>query len=601
MKEIVISGKDWSSLDDTFNYPENIDRSSALQKYFPRYKNLFGHELSPFNLGIYQTAAKNENDGDVLKSTKYIGVMPLLARVNDSEKKPDNCQIIKVISRFGISPTAMLKEVLAGKDYYETPDMFKIKSYNLNEWKKTSNTNIQEKVLFGVINGIGKIDLSACVDGNSDGHKKSDLGIADSYGVFEIIDFLSKAKEICKKSLKKQSKRVEENLNCKVKGRILVQKQIKNNVVKGQIHKTFCAYNKMSSNIKENQIIKYALHICKKHEIGDSLSEDIRFCMNALNDVPLKKCCISDFVGLKNNGAFKEYKEALLSAKKVIGRYALAYENGKESDTENETKALLVNHQVLPYFIDMNLLFEYYCRALFKKVIDSTELKKSYSLERAKEAKRLLFSCDENYSQKAFAYLYNDEEDNENLSDNNSFRNFFMAQYIPDIVILDERKITSKNNKRQMKALTIDDNRRHTKPVAMVIDAKYSDVEKTEKRARTHQVVFYMNALGCNSGGIISPSKAENKDKELYFFAQMHINDDYQKAHDKYLVYLPIRYWEKEINEGFIADHSELMNEILSFEEKHKRKPSQEEKYGIIYEMTIKKYLYSLLEVQTNE
>lgn len=165
---------------------------------------------------------------------------------------------------------------------------------------------------------------------------------------------------------------MEENLNCKIKGRILIQKQLKYNTSKGQNQKIYCAYNKMTEDIRENQIIKYALYLCKNHEIGASLEEDIRFCMNALKNVPLKKCSVADFIGLKNNGAFRQYKDALVAAKKIIKRYGVSELGEKLKDeTGKESRDVqLVSGEVTPYYIDINLLFEYYCRAIFKDAIE---------------------------------------------------------------------------------------------------------------------------------------------------------------------------------------------------------------------------------------
>ncbi len=49
--------------------------------------------------------------------------------------------------------------------------------------------------------------------------------------------------------------------------------EIKYNASKGQNHRMYCSYNSLSEDIKENQIIKYALHLCQKRPIADSLSE----------------------------------------------------------------------------------------------------------------------------------------------------------------------------------------------------------------------------------------------------------------------------------------------------------------------------------------
>lgn len=552
--KVILQGKDWSKINEIGglvigkfdNKQENNSENSVNESnepnvvvsdqdlfsldYFERFFSLFGHEPSAFNLGLYQTSEKDE---EVLKSTKYVGIMPLLKldRENETKRNESELSVVKISSRFGISPTDMISEVLAGNDYYENPDMLKTKIYNESEWRSLAKKIGEDKVLFGLISGIGHIDLFSGSTGSDDA-SETDVGLVDAYGVFEIIDFVKKAKDVCKKNLKKQSQRVEENLDCKVKGRILIQKQIKYNISKGQNQKTYCSYNKMSDDIKENQIIKYALHLCQKnHGIGDSLAEDIRFCMNTLCGVPLKKCSSADFIGLKNNGAFRQYKEALNAAKKVISRYSLSYSNQKSDDSLSaETKAQLTSGKVLPNFIDMNLLFEYYCRAIFKKAIEEinsdSEIKISFELESTRNSKRVLFPVSSDYWNK---YVVSGNESDEGDEVAESHR-FFMPQYIPDIVITYR---TGNDNSQR---------------VAAVFDAKYSDVEKKEKRSRTHQVLFYMKALGCDYGGLISPYMKKKGEEDVQIKeTNLAINQNVSKGNprldmdsDMKLFYVPL-------------------------------------------------------------
>ena len=492
--KIELEGEDWSKIKNiSLKEPEdeNDDNKIYAGDFFAPDTSPFGPKnLTPFNLGIYIYMQPNKED--CLKATKYVGVMSMMKKSNKEDclkatKKEQS--IIKINSRFGISPTEMLKEVLAGNDYYDDPEMLKTKSYSKNEWNNL-NAEKDDKILFGVINGLGEIDLFN-KNGEYQDTNQADVGLVNTYGVFEIIDFVDKAKKVCRKNLKKQSHKVEENLNCKVKGRILIQKQVKYNTAKGQDQRVYCSYNKMTENIKENQIIKYALYLCQHCEIGDSLTEDIRFCMNTLKDVPLKRCSAEDFIGLKNNGAFKQYKDALYAAKKIIKRYYISYSENQAK--EGVETSQLSSGKVLPYFINMNLLFEYYCRAIFRKAVDehnkNPENTIKFELESATRAKRVLFRVTDLYWKKYIDTNIKDEDIEEDKSkDSETLQNFFMASYIPDIVVTYGEDKEDKEDK-----------------VAVVFDAKYSDVKIREKRSRTHQIMFYMKALGCEHGGIISP------------------------------------------------------------------------------------------------
>ena len=482
------------------------------EEFFKNFANLSTYGLSPYNLGVYSSA------NDKLRAVQYVGVVPLLSR-NDPEEGigEDEQYVVKISSRFGISPSKMLNKVMNGRDCYDNDAILTRKNYSKEDWFKLVEKNkYNNKHLFGRIDGLGNIELPSA-SGNGDDAKETDIGIQDDiYGVFEIMDFVDKAKELCRKNLKKQSRRVEENLNCKVKGRILVQKQIKHNVSRGQVQKMYCAYNKMSENIKENEIIKYTLYLCQHIEgIGDMLSEDIRFCMNSFRGVPLKKSSTSDFVGLKNNGAYKQYKATLNSAKKVLSRCSISYDSSNDNKAENGPKVkLLSDAKTMPHFIDMNLLFEYYCRAIFCDAIDKfndehSDSRIRFELESSKFARKLLFRVKDTYfNNYVIKELEEEWDDNDEESKTNNIGDgddltdmyrYFMASYIPDIVI----KYSYKD-----KELSISD-----EGVAAVFDAKYSDVrgQSTEtRRLRTHQVMFYMKALDCSFGGLVSP--AEYKD-----------------------------------------------------------------------------------------
>ena len=446
-----------------YGYDDN--EAINVSSYFTGSSN----STSPFNLGIYYREKIDENQQVIpeLYAKNYIGLTPLINKNGNINKKV----VLSISSRFDISPTNMLKTILEGDDYYDNPDFLKTYSHKSQDWKKmaTSKNDTESKILFGVITGFGQIDLENA-DGSGNQSGKSDANVSnDVLGVFEIIDFVNKAKEICMKNLKRQSQRVEENLTCKVKGRILIQKQIKYNETKGQRQKVYCAYNKMSPDIKENQIIKYALHLCKKHAIGDALAEDISLCMRALSGIPLKKCSAADFIGLKNNGAYREYKEALIAAKRIITNYYINYSDNSGDHKDGELR--LLNNKIQPYYINMDLLFEHYCRALFRKAIDRYNEKLGYfifELESVKDAKR-------------------------RLHEEHRLESVFMPTYIPDIVIKYKKDGVNK--------------------VVAVIDAKDSNLieQNSEKRrARTHQVLFYMKSLGCDCGGLISPCEYES-------------------------------------------------------------------------------------------
>lgn len=517
----VIEGQDWSKL--------KSEPLNGINSFFKQYSNWENgaNDSSPINLGIFGV-------GDDLYSTQFVGVMPM---INNDTLKPEfgetedsvgrELLTIKINSRFHISPAVMLKEVLDGDDYYENPDMLQCREYSiseLREWKSDS------KILCGVVKNIGKVTLEQSGD-NERGVSGMDSFLSSEYPIFEVIRFVSEAKEVCKRNLKQQSMYKEENLVGKVKGRILVNKQIKYNISRGQYQKTYCGYNALSENIKENIIIKYALYLCSKLSIADSLREDILFCNRVLGNVPLKKCRAGDFVGLKKNGAFRQYSHAIDAAKAIINRYYISYDNSEAEETKGEGKIRVSDYSVAPYFIDMNLLFEYYCRALFRKAINE--------LNKQDEFKYVLTLEPVSKSMKQLFY------------DNSSLGDYYMSKYIPDILVKYKRR-----REEDFKALA-------------VIDAKYSDVkdQKKSQRQRTHQILFYMNVLNCKNGGLISPYKGGKK-VDGVLKGQILYDGELKTKTAPELCYIPLEESVDDQSDKYVEKIKEYLKEVSENEGK---------------------------------
>ena len=76
---------------------------------------------------------------------------------------------------------------------------------------------------------------------------------------FLIIEYLSLLKKIVKKGLKKSYYKTEGNLNNRVKGKILVSKTIKSNLMKGKQLNTVCSFEEFGINNIENRLLNKAL------------------------------------------------------------------------------------------------------------------------------------------------------------------------------------------------------------------------------------------------------------------------------------------------------------------------------------------------------
>jgi hypothetical protein len=447
MSTIEIRGSDYSSVRIE---PELSSEERDL--YFTKSAG-FPRKPSIINLGIYYDIARNE-----ARSERFVGIMPLSKWINSEDEggweKPSDSNVnIIISSRFG-DPMKMLQTVLESRERYDK-NIADMLLPNIDTWENWSKKDVCAKdsnVLYGIIKDVPEISLPKEADNQENNIAKL---MSDINSIFEVSNFLDKLKKVCRTVIKKSSIRHEENLVGKVKGRINIQKQIKHNLSHGRLDRNYCVYNKMDIDNLENRILKYALYLCKKWSIqsGDIFSEEIAFCENQLRDVKLVKCCKKDAIGIKNNGAYKQYKEAIEAAVDIFERMSISFND------EKGVSELKIKQKVAPFFIRMDLLFELYCRAIVEKALDKIN-EKNYQLVPYSENELYVFGK----NKKVIG---------------------FQNKNIPDILIKNDNK------------------------VEIVMDVKYIPLDEKEDymvREITHQVLAYMLITDAKYGGFIYPS-----------------------------------------------------------------------------------------------
>lgn len=177
----------------------------------------------------------------------------------------------------------------------------------------------------------------------------------DILSIFLITEYLSILHRIVRKGLRRSYYTVEENLAKKVKGKILVGKNIRKNLSRGNITDNVCRYQVYDIDSTENQILKKALRFCYKQ---------LEIYKNAVNIEPLKKKVrliapyfdsVSDEISVKSikshkgNPVFREYNQAIKFAQLLLRRYS--YDITVVGKHEIQTP---------PFWIDMSKLFELY-------------------------------------------------------------------------------------------------------------------------------------------------------------------------------------------------------------------------------------------------
>ncbi len=176
-----------------------------------------------------------------------------------------------------------------------------------------------------------------------------------------VVEFLSLLKVIVRKGLKKSYYKVEKNLNSRIKGKILVGKNLKTNVVKNRVLNTYCQFEEFGINNKENQLLKKALVFVKSYLptysklTGELQLQDL---FNYINPAFAKvdpEIDLNSIKQTKYNPFYKEYSHATRLAKLILRRFG--YNISNTGDKEVKTP---------PFWIDMSKLFELYVLGLLK-------------------------------------------------------------------------------------------------------------------------------------------------------------------------------------------------------------------------------------------
>ncbi|WP_438710727.1 5-methylcytosine restriction system specificity protein McrC [Aquimarina muelleri] len=181
-----------------------------------------------------------------------------------------------------------------------------------------------------------------------------------------IVQFLTVLKRIVQKGLKKSYYPITENLNSKVKGKILINKTIIKNHSQNKMLNSYCKYDVFGFNSIENKILKKALLFSQKllKNINSIESKKLEGIFNYILPTFTQidtNVRVEELKAFKSNPLFKEYDQAIKLAKLILRRYGYNIE--------------VASHQKVktpPFWIDMSKLFELY---VYKKLRDKFPLK----------------------------------------------------------------------------------------------------------------------------------------------------------------------------------------------------------------------------------
>ncbi|HAI91073.1 MAG TPA: hypothetical protein DCM21_00765 [Butyrivibrio sp.] len=289
-------------------------------------------------------------------------------------------------------------------------------------------------------------------------------GISHENSIIMVTVFLTLLRLLCKRPLMGRMLKEEENLTGKVKGKIVIEKNIRKNTMHGRNDRFYCQYLRFSDDILENQILKATLKKAKRFIIdcfGDyskynnNYASMISYCSNALRHISDIQCSGSACNGLKFSGCYTYYKPVMAMARMILDDISIET-NGNISTTG----------YIVPYAISMDKLFEVYVRAYLKKNdIGSYKSKDNTGI-------RL-----EKYDDKTDVFM---EEDLANPG------KYISGSIKPDLILTDQESGET-----------------------VVFDVKYKDYTNGDSRNDRLQLLAYSMMMNANNVGIILPAQVD--------------------------------------------------------------------------------------------
>lgn len=173
------------------------------------------------------------------------------------------------------------------------------------------------------------------------------------------ISFIHLVLNSTKRGLMSKMVKRSENLTGKVRGKIDMKNQISKNIMRGRKDRIYCKYSEKSVDITENQIIKYALEIISDSKIAGlkNLQRSISILKRRFSAVSDRKVTPTEIDRIILPSMYQNYRSMFQLAKVIISDISMY-------TTENGSKKGLV-----PYAINMPLLFECYVRTIIKEKI----------------------------------------------------------------------------------------------------------------------------------------------------------------------------------------------------------------------------------------
>ena len=171
-----------------------------------------------------------------------------------------------------------------------------------------------------------------------------------------LIHYLSQVERVVKHGLRKDYQTEESNLKGKIKGHLMLQRHLPQNVITKRGDMAYCRYQVYTEDIPVNRLLKKALVFAQRmlsecmnrHESYVALHAKINRAMAAFFDVS-DEVEVSEVQHVPQNAMYRYYAEAVKVAKMILRRYDYSMSNISQA-----------NHTTPPFWVDMSRLYEMY-------------------------------------------------------------------------------------------------------------------------------------------------------------------------------------------------------------------------------------------------
>lgn len=183
-----------------------------------------------------------------------------------------------------------------------------------------------------------------------------------------FIHYLTILKRLTKRGLKKDYVLHDDNLQCKIKGRVLTGENLRMNVIGRRLDRCYCSFHEYTVDCLENRLLKKALVFTSlfikkfsSHDAFASLSSLTNSLLAHFENVgdDIEICQIRR---VADKGLFKIYNEGIVIAKQILRRFG--YSIDKVNMNESGTPV---------FWIDMSRLYEVYVYGLLNKGLRQTD------------------------------------------------------------------------------------------------------------------------------------------------------------------------------------------------------------------------------------